>query len=370
MKELLKKKSVKIAIVSICFVVVAMIAGIVVQGNQEQQEIVSHLELAQKYLSDLDYEQAIVEYTAILEIEPNNETVINILEQTWLNYAQSYLETKEYQKAIEILERGFAQTQQTSLEEMLTEAKYLLSEQAEAERLRQEETKKAEENDRDAEQIVTFDFEITDFRIRGYDVLEDHMEDIADSFSDVIISDAISDYFDGFQRERYEIKGPYNPTYLDIYPTWPSIMVEFGPTEKGCSLEYEVYCNDDVPYGCGLRCFCDKDFYSTYKKSDLSVYINSPIMVGDPFETVERLFQIEKVKSVATNIDGGLDKGGVKYFFQTEWGEGWYLEYPADETGEKACHLMIPYEVIESAILRIYTDSNVVIRGWVFECEW
>ena len=46
-----------------------------------QQEIVSHLGMAQKYISELDYEQTIAEYTAAQNIDPNNESIRQALEQ-------------------------------------------------------------------------------------------------------------------------------------------------------------------------------------------------------------------------------------------------------------------------------------------------
>ena len=138
MSEILKKKSVKIAVAVICLVVLAIIAGFVVQGGRRQQEIASHLEMAQKYISELDYEQAIAEYTAALSIDPNNESIRQALEQAYLDHAQLYIETEEYEMATNILNNGYGQTQFVVLNDKLAEVQKLQTEKEEAERAAEE----------------------------------------------------------------------------------------------------------------------------------------------------------------------------------------------------------------------------------------
>ena len=121
MKELLRKKSVKISLLLIILLVVMGIVGINVQSAQKNKEYEAHIAAAEKYLTELDYEQAIVEYTLALEIEPNAEEVLNGLEQTYLAYAQSVAEGGDYDKAISILEQGYAQIGRDSLYQKIEE---------------------------------------------------------------------------------------------------------------------------------------------------------------------------------------------------------------------------------------------------------
>lgn len=88
MKELWKKKSIKIGIVMICSVVIFIIAAIAAQGIRKKQIISVLIESAQKYLYELDYEQAIAEYMAALEIAPNNQAVLDALERVYLEMAR------------------------------------------------------------------------------------------------------------------------------------------------------------------------------------------------------------------------------------------------------------------------------------------
>ena len=66
MKKRFWGKGVKIILVVICLAVAAAACIFVVQ-SRKQQEIRQHLELAKKYLSELNYEQAIVEYTIVMK---------------------------------------------------------------------------------------------------------------------------------------------------------------------------------------------------------------------------------------------------------------------------------------------------------------
>jgi len=116
-KELLKKKSVKISVLLIILLVVLGIVGINVQSAQKSKEYEAHIAAAEKYLSELDYEQAIVEYTMAFEIDPKEE-VVDALEQAYLAYAQTYIDVGEYEIAASILEEGYETIRRESLQNL------------------------------------------------------------------------------------------------------------------------------------------------------------------------------------------------------------------------------------------------------------
>lgn len=107
MKRILKRKAVLIALGIIIFLVVSVIGGIGIQSAKEKKQFASHIASAEKYLSELDYEQAIAEYAAALEIEPNEQTVKDALVETYLDYAQMYVSEGEYGEALNILEQAY-----------------------------------------------------------------------------------------------------------------------------------------------------------------------------------------------------------------------------------------------------------------------
>ena len=68
-----------IVLAIICILVLGLLIGLVEKSISRSREVHSRLESAQKYLGELDYEQAIAEYEAILAIVPNNQQAQELL---------------------------------------------------------------------------------------------------------------------------------------------------------------------------------------------------------------------------------------------------------------------------------------------------
>ncbi len=91
-----------------------MIAGIVVllavMGgvgifNTPENRLNRHLDLAHKYLEEMNYERAVVEFDKVIEIEPMNV-------DAYLGKAKAYVGLDNYDMAIETLEAGYLATQE------------------------------------------------------------------------------------------------------------------------------------------------------------------------------------------------------------------------------------------------------------------
>ena len=126
MKELLKRKGVRIGLLIIILLVAMGIIGMNTQSVQKRKEYNGHIEAAEKYLSDLDYEQAIAEYTLALQIEPKSEEVLSGLEKAYLAYARSCADTGDYEMAMDILEEGYVVVQRESLAIQIEEYRNLV----------------------------------------------------------------------------------------------------------------------------------------------------------------------------------------------------------------------------------------------------
>lgn len=86
--------------------VIICVAGIVVAFlllNTPERRIDNYYNNAAKYLLEMNYEQAIVEFDKILEIDPMNV-------EAYLGKARAYYEMGDIDKAIEILEDGYQKT--------------------------------------------------------------------------------------------------------------------------------------------------------------------------------------------------------------------------------------------------------------------
>ena len=71
-------------------------------------EVQEYLDLGQKYLLDGDYEQAIVAFEKVIEIEPKNV-------DAYLGLADVYVQMGDYESAIAVLEQGYAETNNAML---------------------------------------------------------------------------------------------------------------------------------------------------------------------------------------------------------------------------------------------------------------
>lgn len=140
MKKRFWGKGVKIILVVICLAVAAAACIFVVQ-SRKQQEIRQHLELAKKYLSELNYEQAIVEYTIVLKLDAKNQDITGTLADIYRDYADSFTAENEYEQAIRIVKEGIEATGSAELLKYLEE----LEKQRELWEQKQEEAKRRQD---------------------------------------------------------------------------------------------------------------------------------------------------------------------------------------------------------------------------------
>lgn len=70
-------------------------------GKSVEKQILEQLELGQKYLEELDYEEAIVAFSAVIRLEDKNL-------DAYRGLAEAYQKTGRYQEAADTLEQGYA----------------------------------------------------------------------------------------------------------------------------------------------------------------------------------------------------------------------------------------------------------------------
>lgn len=100
-----KEQKIRMGIVAAVLVfVVVIVAVVIVTAGGIANSYDSHMELARQYLDDLQYEQAIAEYKAAIEIEPNNK-------EAYLALADIYVQQEDYEAAMDILSQGWEQTE-------------------------------------------------------------------------------------------------------------------------------------------------------------------------------------------------------------------------------------------------------------------
>ncbi|MBE6838980.1 MAG: tetratricopeptide repeat protein [Ruminococcus sp.] len=115
-----KSKIIIISIAAALVLVVGVFTAISLIGSSEapvvQAGTSEQLSLGQKFLIDLEYEKAVAEFNAVIEIEPKNV-------DAYIGLADAYIGMGDEEKAIETLEKGLAETGDERLTAKLDEMK-------------------------------------------------------------------------------------------------------------------------------------------------------------------------------------------------------------------------------------------------------
>lgn len=122
------KTKLKIIIPTIIAIAAVIIAAFCISFSpNSSQNIEEMLSTAQKYLIEQNYEQAVIEFNKIIELDPMNP-------EAYLGLAKAYIDMGNTEKAVETLEKGFELTGDEMLKALLDELTHMdntLSEPAE-----------------------------------------------------------------------------------------------------------------------------------------------------------------------------------------------------------------------------------------------
>ncbi len=110
-----KKDKKRIIIVAsiLAFCICAVIIAIMLL-NTGGSSVAEQLALGDRYLDEMDYEQALATYLAVIETEPKNA-------EAYLGAAEAYIGMDDTESAIAILETGYGETSDERIKEMLDE---------------------------------------------------------------------------------------------------------------------------------------------------------------------------------------------------------------------------------------------------------
>ena len=107
------KKSLKITLIAAgVAIMIAVCSLVAVSAHKNSSEYI--LSLAERYLSELDYEQAIIQYEKLIEIEPKNT-------DAYLKLADAYYQNDDIDKAIETLQKALEIVNDEAIKAKLTE---------------------------------------------------------------------------------------------------------------------------------------------------------------------------------------------------------------------------------------------------------
>ena len=107
-----KKRTTLIILIglAVCIIATLIISFAVAGGNDEKLQ--KQLDLGNKYLEEMDYEQALVAFEAALDINPMNA-------DAYLGIVEVYIRTNEFEKALVIAKEGYEATGDERLKEKI-----------------------------------------------------------------------------------------------------------------------------------------------------------------------------------------------------------------------------------------------------------
>ena len=109
---LISKKAISILLVVVCLVFLSGIILVIGIGRNNDDSILGKLDLGNQYMSELDYEQAIATYVAVLEIDP-------CCVDAYIGLAEAYMAKGDADEAIEVLQLGHSFTENSELRNRL-----------------------------------------------------------------------------------------------------------------------------------------------------------------------------------------------------------------------------------------------------------
>lgn len=107
------KKIIIIAIVAVILIGGGIFAAVTLFGGASVSVgVADMLQLADRYLTEMNYEQAVIEFQRVIEIEPN-------MVEAYLGLAEAYVALGEKDKAVQVLREGCEATGDLEIQDML-----------------------------------------------------------------------------------------------------------------------------------------------------------------------------------------------------------------------------------------------------------
>lgn len=255
-KKTVNRKLIVITAVIAAAVCIVTALVIFVKGGSTERRLAEQFDLAERYLSELDYESAIAAYEAALEIDPK-------CEEAYLGLADIYMEQGEYEKAVEILEAGLAHIDSENIRSKLEEIEELLAER-----------EKAAEELLTAEEETPVEEEVPAEEVAGRVPYADEMAAIANaSVGDIV-------YLGSYEQDNNLGNGtePVEWYVLDKADGEATLLAVY-------LLDCQPYHNDweDITWeNCTLRSWLNNEFYNTvFSEEEQAAIVNTNVVNED-----------------------------------------------------------------------------------------
>ncbi len=106
------KRNIIILVISLIVVIVGAVVAVMAVGSRGVSEPVEQLTLAQRYLDEQDYEQAVIEFERLIEIDPKNT-------EAYIGLAKAYNALGKTDKAAEALNKALTAVDEDDVERII-----------------------------------------------------------------------------------------------------------------------------------------------------------------------------------------------------------------------------------------------------------
>lgn len=130
-------------LVVLLLVGVGVVSFMFISKASHDRKVKDQLALAEQYLDELQYEEAIAAYMAVLDLEPASEDATDGLTDTYIKWAESCAADGDYDKALEILQNADDRASSKKIKKQVSEIE--AQQEAYEEQLRIEQEQREEE---------------------------------------------------------------------------------------------------------------------------------------------------------------------------------------------------------------------------------
>ncbi len=347
----MKRKQTRIISMSVVGVLLFLLVIFFFISGNGNKDLKNHIDMGNKYMEDLDYEQALAEYKAAFEIAPQNKDAVAGIENVSLQYADSVLvnieavSMEELNGVVAVLEEMHQLIKSEPIKQKTLEIKMIL------ENKKVEEDKKNEEIKLAAEEAK----KMKEDEKKKKEKLEKEIQKIEDLYIK-ILEWANQVYKTEWKQYYWNTVYQINVTDVEGEDSY-KVEVEVGASQA----EYYVYeINKETLQGKLVK-FYAEDFNGGF--TDEIIYTDKPIIDFSKYtgESNENIKSIEHYQLVIMDTDKKVKRKKEFYLSDFETGEyGWY-EYGENEVLISQWQEYVDYtddKVIEGWVLTKYTDDG------------
>ncbi len=215
-EKMMRRKPMLYAMAAVFLLAVVILAGIIYASRDSvSNQLREQLNLGEKYLTEEEYEQAVVAFTEAISLDDKNV-------EAYLGLAEAYLGLGDEDAALTTLRNGYAATQNAQILERMEELEGVSV---------QGDIENAGPEDGTEETEIAFSFALADIQVMGYDLMNNSYDEISAALLASFPSQIIPSWQEGSADTMWHSESD----------TWDAYTYEADPYRYEATLHEERY---------------------------------------------------------------------------------------------------------------------------------